>query len=145
MLAYLASIDRAHPDARPTAAVLPVSANMIGGDNDNYSAQMTEAVTSELARLGTIRVAPFASAMQFAGTHPAADAATNALGSRYLIEASVDDEASEVLIVARVVDGSTAERLWTSDYRGERENVRGMAARMAIDISAAILSHHPAP
>jgi hypothetical protein len=36
--------DRSQPlDQRPTAAVLPFEANMIGGDNSNYSALITEA------------------------------------------------------------------------------------------------------
>ncbi|MEJ7666431.1 MAG: hypothetical protein WKG07_46410 [Hymenobacter sp.] len=47
--------------------MLMFEANMIGGDNDNYGAHMTEVVTSELARMGTLSVAPNTSAMQFAG------------------------------------------------------------------------------
>jgi hypothetical protein len=63
MVFWLGSRDRsARPDLRPTAAVLPFEANMIGGDNSNYSALITEAVTSELARLGTISVASYTSA-----------------------------------------------------------------------------------
>ena len=68
MVFWLGSRDRhPPPDLRPTAAVLPFEANMIGGDNSNYSALITEAVTSELARLGTISVASYTSAMQFEG------------------------------------------------------------------------------
>ena len=68
MVMWLGSRDRRPPpDMRPTAAVLPFQANMIGGDNDNYSALMTEAVTSELARMGTVSVASNTSAMQFEG------------------------------------------------------------------------------
>ena len=105
MVMWLGSRDRRPPpDLRPTAAVLPFQANMIGGDNDNYSALMTEAVTSELARLGTVSVASYTSAMQFEGQRLPMIEIAAALNSAYVIEASVDDEASEILVVARVVD-----------------------------------------
>lgn len=130
---------RVPPDLRPTAAVLPFDANMIGGDNSNYSAMITEAVTSELARLGTISVASYTSAMQFEGQRRPMREIAAALKSAYVVEASVDDEASEILVVARIVDAETDRKMWVSDYRGARDDVRGIGARIAFDVSAAIL------
>lgn len=139
MMFVLASRDRhPPPDLRPTAAVLPFEANMIGGDNDNYSVQITEAVTSELARLGTISVASFTSAMQFEGQRQPMSAVAAALKSRYVVEGSVDDEASEILVVARIVNSETDRKMWVSDYRGQRDDVRGIAQRIAYDVSVAI-------
>ena len=127
------------PDLRPTAAVLPFEANMIGGDNSNYSALITEAVTSELARLGTISVASYTSAMQFEGKRRPMSEIATALRSAYVVEASVDDEASEILVVARIVDTETDRKIWVSDYRGQRDDVRGIAQRIAFDVSAELL------
>jgi TolB-like protein len=140
MVFWLGSRDR-HPaaDLRPTAAVLPFEANMIGGDNSNYSALITEAVTSELARLGTISVASYTSAMQFEGQRRPMSEIATALKSAYVVEASVDDEASEILIVARLVNAETDRKMWVSDYRGARDDVRGLAQRIAFDVSAEIL------
>ncbi len=146
MVFWLGSRDRhPGPDLRPTAAVLPFEANMIGGDNSNYSALITEAVTSELARLGTISVASYTSAMQFEGKRPSMSEVATALNSGYVIEASVDDEASEILVVARLVNAVTDRKMWVSDYRGARDDVRGMAARIAVDVSAEILKRESAP
>jgi TolB-like protein len=140
MVMWLANRDRRPPpDLRPTAAVLPFQANMIGGDNDNYSALMTEAVTSELARLGTVSVASYTSAMQFEGQRLPMIEIAAALNSTYVIEASVDDEASEILVVARVVDARTDRKVWVSDYRGARDDVRGIAQRLAFDAGAEIV------
>ena len=140
MVFWLGSRDRTvRPDLRPTAAVLPFEANMIGGDNSNYSALITEAVTSELARLGTISVASYTSAMQFEGQRRPMSEIAAALKSAYVIEASVDDEASEILVVARIVNAETDRKMWVSDYRGARDDVRGIGARIAFDVSAAIL------
>jgi TolB-like protein len=139
MLFWLGSDRTVPPDLRPTAAVLPIEANMIGGDNSNYSALITEAVTSELARLGTISVASYTSAMQFEGQRRPMSEIAAALKSAYVLEASVDDEASEILVVARLVDAQTDRKMWVSDYRGARDDVRGIGARIAFDVSAAIL------
>lgn len=140
MVWWLVSRDRSeHPDLRPTAAVLPFAANMIGGDNQNYSALITEAVTTELARLGTISVASFTSAMQFENQRPTMSQVAAALKSTYVIEASVDDEASEILIVARIVNAETDRKVWVADYRGQQHDVRGLAQRIAFDVSAEIL------
>jgi TolB-like protein len=140
MVFWLASRDRQPAeDLRPTAAVLPFQANMIGGDNDNYSALITEAVTSELARLGTLSVASYTSAMQFEGRRPTMSEVGAALKSDYVVEASVDDEASEILVVARIVNTETDRKMWVSDYRGARDDVRGIAQRIAFDVSAALL------
>ena len=140
MVFWLGSRDRnPGPDLRPTAAVLPFEANMIGGDNSNYSALITEAVTSELARLGTISVSSYTSAMQFEGKRPSMSEVVTALDSAYVIEASVDDEASEILVVARLVNAVTDRKMWVSDYRGARDDVRGIAQRIAFDVGAEIL------
>ena len=140
MVVWLASHDRnPSADLRPTAAVLPFQANMIGGDNSNYSALMTEAVTSELARLGTISVASYTSAMQFEGQRRPMSEISAALKSAYVVEATIDDEASEILVVARIVNAETDRKMWVSDYRGARDDVRGIAQRLAFDVSAAIL------
>lgn len=143
LMVWLVSRDRTpQPDLRPTAAVLPFSANMIGGDN-NYSEQITEAVTTELARLGTLGVASFTSAMQFEGRRPAMVEIAAALNSAYVIEGSVDDEASEILVVVRIVDAENDRKVWVSDYRGQREDVRGIAQRIAFDAGAEILKRAP--
>jgi adenylate cyclase len=140
MVLWLVNRDRQPAeDLRPTVAVLPFQANMIGGDNDNYSALITEAVTSELARLGTISVASYTSAMQFEGRRAPMSEVSTALKSDYVVEASVDDEASEILVVARIVNAATDRKVWVSDYRGARDDVRGIAQRIAFDVSAALL------
>jgi adenylate cyclase len=144
MVFWLGRDRRIPADLRPTAAVLPFEANMIGGDNSNYSALITEAVTSELARLGTVSVASYTSAMQFEGQRAPMSEVAAALKSRYVIEASVDDEASEILIVARIVNAETDRKMWVSDYRGARDDVRGLGQRIAFDVSAAILEREGA-
>ena len=114
-----AAIASAGPIVRPTAAVLAFEANMIGGDNSNYSrADDRSASPRELARLGTLSVASHTSAMQFDGQRRPMSEIAAALNRAYVVEASVDDEASELLVVARIVNAETDRKMWVSDYRG---------------------------
>ena len=96
-------------------------------------------MTSELARLGAVNVASYTSAMQFQGQRRPMSEISAALKSSYIVEASIDDEASEILVVARIVNAATDRKMWVSDYRGARDDVRGIAQRIAFDVSAAIL------
>ena len=128
------------PTSGRPSAVLPFEANMIGERQQQLlRARLTEAVTSELARLGTLSVASHTSAMQFAGQRRPMCEIAAALKASYMVEASVDDEASEILVVARIVDAETDRKMWVSDYRGPRDDVRGIAQRIAFDVSAEIL------
>ena len=46
-------------------------------------------------------------------------------------------------MVARIVNAETDRKMWVSDYRGARDDVRGIAQRIAFDVSAAILEREP--
>ena len=146
MVVWLGGWNR-HPaqDQRPTIAVLPFESSIAGDENTGLARRMTEATTSELARLGTVSVASYTSAMQFAGQRRPMSEIASTLDSRYVVEASIDDEAGQMLIVARLVNAETNRKLWVSDYRGAFDDVRGIAQRMAFDISAAVLKAPQAP
>ena len=101
---------------------------------------MTEAVTTELARLGTVSVASHTSAMQFAGQRRPMREIAAALKSD-LHRRGVGRRRSR----ARSWwsrESSTREtdrKIWVADYRGARDDVRGIAQRIAFDVSAEIL------
>jgi len=126
-------------DQRPSVAVLAFHANMAGEENERLAERITEAVTTELARLGTVAVASHTSAMQFAGQHGSIKEISAALNAIYIVEASVDDETTQMLVVARIVNGETDRKMWVADYRGAKDDVRGMAQRIAFDINQAVL------
>ena len=101
---------------------------------------MTEAVTSELARLGTVSVASYTSAMQFEGQRRPMSEIAAALNSAYVIEASVDDEASEILVVARIVDArDRSQGVGVGLPRRPGRCARHRGQRIAFDVSAEIV------
>jgi len=138
------------PDLRPSVAVLAFATHVAGEEHERLAAHLTDSVTTELARLDTVSVASHTSAMQFAGRRGSLKEISAALNARYIVEASLDDDAAGMLVVARIVNGETDRKMWVADYRGAKDDVRGMAQRIAFDVSAAILERaspqaHQAP
>jgi TolB-like protein len=136
MVVWLAGWNRQPvPDDRPSMAVLAFESNI---DDAQLARRLTEGVTSELARLGTVSVASYTSAMQFAGQRRPMREISEALNARFVIEASVDDEGTGVLVVVRIVNTATDRKMWVADFRGARDDVRGISQRIAFDASAAV-------
>ena len=126
-------------DQRPSIAVIAFEANMTGADNARLALRLMDAVTTELARLGTLSVASHTSALQFAGQRRSIEEISAALNATYIVEGSLDDETAQMLVVVRIVNGATNRKIWVADYRGAKDDVRGMAQRIAFDINQAVL------
>jgi len=134
---------RPKPDLRPSVAVLAFATHVAGEEHERLAAHLTDSVTTELARLGTVSVASHTSAMQFAGQRGSLKEISAALNARYIVEASLDqDEQGQLLVVARIVNGETDRKMWVGDYRGAKDDTRGIAQRMAFEISTAILERY---
>jgi len=118
----------------PGVAVLAFS-----GDDSALAARLTENLTSELARLGTVSVASHTSAMQYAGTRTSLREIASALNIDYAVEASVERVPDDVLVVLRIVDAATERKVWVSDYRGAPADVRAMAQRIAFDVGTEVM------
>lgn len=140
MVAWLGGWNRQPAaDDRPSVAVLAFEANVAGADQDKLAQRLTEGVTSELARLGTVSVVSYTSAMQFAGQRRSISEIRAALGADFVFEGSVDEEPGGLLLVARLVNAANDRKVWVSDYRGSAGDIRGISQRAAFDASATIL------
>ena len=117
----------------PAVAVLAFS-----GDDQQVAARMTEHVTAELARLGTVGVASHTSAMQFAGKRVPLTEIAAALNVDFVLEASIDQEPAGVLAVVRLVDTATNRKVWVADYRGPANDPRAISQRIAFDAGAEV-------
>jgi TolB-like protein len=145
MVLWLGGWNRQPPtDNQPSIAVLPFEPEIDDAEHAQIARRLTESVTSELARLGTVAVTSYTSAMQFVDQRRPMSEIRAALNADYVVEASVDDEGGGVLVVVRVVNAVTDRKFWISDYRGARDDIRGIGQRIAFDASAAILKA-PAP
>jgi TolB-like protein len=118
----------------PGIAVLAFS-----GDDAALSARITESVTTELARLNTVSVASYTSAMEFSERRVPLREIAAALNADFVLESSVERDAGGLLVTARIVDASTDRKVWVADYRGAYSDVRGISQRMAFDVGAEVL------
>ena len=109
------------------------------GDDQQLAARMTEYVTSELARLGTVSVASHTSAMQFAGKRAPLTEISAALNVDFVVEASIDQEPQELLAVVRIVDTATNRKVWIADYRGAAGDQRAISQRVAFDVGSELI------
>jgi serine/threonine-protein kinase len=136
MIVWLAGSQRTPAQTdNADVAVLPFSS---GAAEADLAARLTESVTAELARLGTVSVVSHTSALQFAGRPQPLREIAGALNADFIVEASVEHDGSGLLVVTRLVDAETDRKVWVSDYRGALDNTRVIAQRLAFDVSTEV-------
>ena len=130
---------RAEPAPGISIAVLPFD-QFSGSEADvRLADQITDEVTTALARLGRISVVSRTSARQFQGVRKPMHEIGDALGAHVVMEASVEVEGDQVLVQPRLVDTTIDRKFWVGTYRGTRSNPRDLAARIAAEASEAVL------
>jgi adenylate cyclase len=127
-----------------TIAVLAFEEYSSTAESSRLAAEITDGVTSELARLGTIGVASHTSAMQFAGVRKPLKEIAQALNADVVLEASVREEPDGLRVTARMVDARIDRKVWVEDFRGNRSDLRDLQRRIALAASAAALAKRPA-
>ena len=128
-----------------TIAVLAFEQYSETAERSKLAKEVTDGVTSELARLGTIGVASHTSAMQFAGVHKPLKEIAQALGADVVLEGSITEEAGGLRVTARMVDARIDRKIWVADFPGTTADLRDLERRIAVSASAAALAKRPAP
>lgn len=127
----------ARPAPSVTIAVLPFALYSTDPSDQMLAARLTDGVTGELARIGTIGVVSRTSALQFAGgVHRPLREIAQALKADMVVEASVETEGDTVRIQTRLVDGLIDRKGWLQDFEGRRESLRELERRIAEAIAA---------
>jgi TolB-like protein/DNA-binding winged helix-turn-helix (wHTH) protein len=119
-------------------AVLPL-ANFSGDSDQEYFADgITEELTTELARIGTLRVISRTSAMRLKGTKLSLQQIGRELGVDAVVEGSVQRSGSRVRISAQLVQVATERHLWAETYERELQDVLHVRSDVARDIAARV-------
>lgn len=128
----------AGPAPRPAVVVLPFAHFTTSADDGLLAARLTDGVTSELARLGTVGVVSYTSAVRFAASgRPLRDAA-EALDADVVMEASLFREAGRVRLEARLVDAARDRKFWVDDFTGDAANPVELERRVAQAVASAV-------
>ena len=77
---------------------------------------MTDALITNLTKLGSVRVISRTSAMHYKGTHKALPEIARELNVDAVVEGSVVRGGSRVRISAQLVDASSDQNLWAHDF-----------------------------
>ncbi len=116
-------------------AVLPL-ANLCGGPEHEYFADgMTEALITDLARIGALKVISRTSVMQYKNvTKPLREIARE-LGVGAVVEGSVMRAGDQVRITAQLVNAATDQHLFAGSYDGELKDIFTLQSQVAAAIA----------
>lgn len=119
-------------------AVLPLQ-NLSGNSEQDYFADgLTEALITDLARIGSLRVISRYSVIQYKdGKTPLAKIA-RALRVQALIVGSVLRSGDRVRITAQLIDPATEQHLWAESYERELRDILKLQAEITRSITAQV-------
>jgi TolB-like protein/DNA-binding winged helix-turn-helix (wHTH) protein/Tfp pilus assembly protein PilF len=129
---------RLHASAGPpiqSIAVLPLE-NRSSDANQRYFADgVTEAITTELAQVGSLRVVSRASANQYRDGSKSVQQIAKELGVDAVVEGSVAREGDHVQVAAELIQASTDRHLWADRYDRKVGDILNLESELAKDIA----------
>ena len=127
------------PTGTPSVAVLAFAQYSASDEDGAVAARLTDSVTSELARLGTVSVVSHTSAMQFAGARKPLREIAQSLDADFVVEASIQNDVDGIRAMVRVVDAVTDRKMWVQEYEGRADDLQALSRNIASGVSTAVL------
>jgi TolB-like protein len=127
-------------DAAPgvAIAVLPFAQFSNTETDELLAARLTDGITTELARLGTLNVVSTTSARQFAGVRRPVREIARTLNANLLVEGSIETTSDRIHVSARMVDGAADRKIWVDDFDGSVSEIPVLARSVAQALAAAV-------
>jgi TolB-like protein len=122
-----------------TIAVLPFRQYSTDPAEKMLAARVTDGITAELARLGTLGVVSHTSALQYAAPHPPLKEIAAALNAQFILEGNVRDEGGYIRIQVRLVNAELDRKFWVHDEQGTASDITEMQRKIAEAASTAIV------
>ncbi|MCW8985213.1 MAG: tetratricopeptide repeat-containing serine/threonine-protein kinase [Thermoanaerobaculales bacterium] len=124
--------------AARSIAVLPFD-NLSGDPDQEYFADgMTEALITDLSRIGALIVISRTSVMRFKDSELSLPEIALELGVDAVVAGSVQREADQVRITAQLIDAATDRSLWADTFQRRIEGVLELQSEIARAIAAGI-------
>ncbi len=119
------------PEGLHSVAVLPLE-NLSGDSTQDFFADgMTEALITDLAKIGALKVISRTSVMQYKGVKKPLKEIARELGVGAIVEGSVLRAADRVRITAQLIEASTDKHLWAESYNRELSDVLTLQSEVA--------------
>ncbi|HSZ00469.1 MAG TPA: winged helix-turn-helix domain-containing protein [Terriglobales bacterium] len=119
-------------------AVLPLQNLSNDPSQDYFSDGMTEALTTELAQIGSLRVISRTSAMHFKGTRETLPQIGRELNVDAVVEGSAARAGDHIRITAQLIETQTDRHLWAKSYERNVQDVLALQNEVARDIAEEI-------
>lgn len=118
-----------------TIAVLPFE-NMSGDAGQDFFADgMTDELTTDLAKIGSLNVISRTSANRYRGRHETLAQIGRALNVNAIIEGSVVRAGGKVRITVQLIDVATERHLWADSYERDLEDVLRVQSTVALEVA----------
>jgi TolB-like protein/DNA-binding winged helix-turn-helix (wHTH) protein/Tfp pilus assembly protein PilF len=139
---YSLKPDPERPPSARSVAVLPfVPGDAREASSDEYVAfGMTEALITELSRVGALKVISQTSVMQYKGVRKALPEVARELGVGTIVEGSVLREGDRVRITVQLIDAQTDVHLWAQSYTRDSASALTDQRPLAREIAGVIRS-----
>ena len=124
------------PD-KASIAILPLE-NLGPAAHQYFADGMTEALTTQLAKLEALKVISRSAVMRYGGDRPRPSVIARDLDVATLVEGSALLADDKVRITARLIDGASDRTLWAESYEGDLRDVLALQSRVAREIAREI-------
>jgi len=126
------------PKAIQSLAVLPFRNLGVGTSDDYFTDGMTDAVTTELAKLGVSKVISETSVAQFKDTKRTVPDIARTLKVDAIVEGAVLREGNQVRITVQLIGGDTDRHLWAESYHRQMTDILTLQDEIALGVAHAI-------
>jgi TolB-like protein/DNA-binding winged helix-turn-helix (wHTH) protein/Tfp pilus assembly protein PilF len=119
-------------------AVLPLDNLSKDPSQDYFSDGITDALTTELAQIGSLRVISRTSAMHFKGTRETLPEIGRELNVDAVVEGSITRSENRVRITAQLIEAPSDRHLWAKSYERDLKDILTLQDEVARDIAKEI-------
>jgi eukaryotic-like serine/threonine-protein kinase len=119
-------------------AVLPLENMSHNPEQDYFAEGMTEALTTELAQIGTLRVVSRTSAMQYKEAKKPLPQIAKELNVDAVIEGSVLRYGNKVRVTTQLIKASPEQHLWAKSYDSDLRDILNLQSQVARSVAEEI-------
>ena len=124
--------------AIPAIAVLPLENLSHDPEQEYFADGLTDALITNLAKIGSLRVISRTTAMHYKGTRRPLSEIVRELKVDKIVEGAVQRSGDRVRISAQLIDAATDTHLWAESYESDVRDVLGLQARITKAIAVEI-------
>jgi len=121
-----------------SVAVLPLTNLSTDADQDYFADGMTDALITDLGKIGALRVISRTSVMQYKGTKKPLPEIARELNVDAIIEGAVSRSGNHLRITANLVQASPEKHLWAQSYDSEVSDVLTLEGQLAQSVAREI-------